>query len=136
MAKLLAQLWARLTAKPARAPRPVPPPDPEPEEILVPELTVVALQQALVGMQPPLLLDVREPYEWRQVRLTNALHIPMNDLPARLTELPADRAIVVFCAHGSRSYSVAGYLIEQGYQASSLAGGITEWARQGGAIMQ
>lgn len=136
MAKLLSQLWARLTAKPASAPRPVPPPDPEPEEIIVPEMTVVALQQALTGVQPPLLLDVREPYEWRQVHLTNALHIPMNDVPARLTELPADRAIVVFCAHGSRSYGVAGYLIEQGYQASSLAGGITAWARQGGAISQ
>jgi len=134
MAKLLSQLWARLTAKPARTPRPLPPPEPEPEAISVPEVTVAALQQTLTGPQPPFLLDVREPYEWRQVHLPNALHIPMNDLPDRLAELPTDRALVVFCAHGSRSYDVAGYLIEQGYPASSLAGGITAWARQGGAI--
>lgn len=136
MAKLLAQLWARLTTKPASAPRPVPPPEPEPAEITVPEVTVAALQEALTDVQPPFLLDVRELYEWRQVHLANALHIPMNEVPGRLAELPADRTLVVFCAHGSRSYGVAGYLIEQGYQASSLAGGITEWARQGGAIMQ
>jgi len=60
----------------------------------------------------------------------------MNDVPQRLAELPQRDAIVVICAHGSRSYDVAGYLIEQGYQASSLTGGINQWARAGGEISQ
>jgi rhodanese-related sulfurtransferase len=87
-------------------------------------------------------LDVRELYEWRQVSIPGALHIPMNDTPWRLDELPREREIVVFCAHGNRSYGVAGYLmalcagfaIEQGFRARSLAGGITQWHRQGGAV--
>ena len=121
------QLWG----KPAAPVRPLPPPEPEPAEIAVPELTVAAFQQALASDQPPLLLDVREPYEWRQVHIPTALHIPMNDIPQRLAELPASQPVVVFCAHGSRSYSVAGYLIEQGYTAYSLAGGINELVQAG-----
>ncbi|MCB0188310.1 MAG: rhodanese-like domain-containing protein, partial [Caldilineaceae bacterium] len=106
--------------KSAPPPRPLPPPEPEPEELVVPEVTVATLQEVLEQNVPPLLLDIREPWEWRQVHMPTALHIPMNDVPAQLTALPQERTIVVICAHGSRSYGVAGYLIEQGYRASSL----------------
>ena len=128
------QLRQQIWGKPAAPVRPLPPPEPEPAEIAVPELTVAALQQALASDQPPLLLDVREPYEWRQVHIPQALHIPMNDIPQHLAELPPSQPIVVFCAHGSRSYSVAGYLIEQGYAASSLAGGINALVQAGVAF--
>ena len=126
----------QLFTKPAPQPltRPLPPPDPEPEEIPVPEISVAALQVELTSDQPPLLLDVREPFEWNQVRIPGARHIPMNDLPNRLAELPKASPIVVFCAHGSRSYGVAHFLIEQGYPARSLAGGITQWHVQGNAV--
>jgi rhodanese-related sulfurtransferase len=86
------------------------------------------------------VIDVREAYEWRLVRMSptyhSVRHIPMNEVPAALDNLPRDQRIVVMCAHGSRSYSVAAWLIEQGFQASSLAGGITQWARRGGAVEQ
>ena len=131
MSGFLQQVRQRIWGKPATPVRPLRPPAPEPQEIAVPELTVTALQQALASDQPPLLLDVREPYEWRQVHIPQALHIPMNDIPQRLAELPPSQPIVVFCAHGSRSYSVAGYLIEQGYTASSLAGGISQLVQAG-----
>jgi rhodanese-related sulfurtransferase len=65
-----------------------------------------------------------------------ARYVPMNDVPDSLDSIPRDRPIVVVCAHGSRSYSVAAWLIEQGYDASSLAGGITQWASQGGEVEQ
>lgn len=137
MTNFLRQLRQRIWGKaPAERTFTLPPSDPEPEPITVPELTAAELQQALAGPQPPLVLDVREPYEWRQVHLPLALHIPMNDVPERLADLPQTSAIVVLCAHGSRSYDVAGYLIEQGYQASSLTGGINSWARAGGEIRQ
>jgi rhodanese-related sulfurtransferase len=119
---------------------PPPPPhlpieDDEPE-IVVPEITVEQLQTALSDSLPPLVIDVREPYEWRLVRMTAARHIPMNEIPAHLDSLPRDRPVIVMCAHGSRSYSVAAWLIEQGVDASSLAGGITQWASRGGAVEQ
>jgi rhodanese-related sulfurtransferase len=78
----------------------------EPEEIAVPELAATELRAALAEPAPPLILDVREQYEWNQVHLPEALHIPVNEVPARLGDLPRDRRIAVLCAHGSRSYGV------------------------------
>ncbi|MSP11394.1 MAG: rhodanese-like domain-containing protein [Chloroflexi bacterium] len=78
------------------------------------------------------LLDCREPYEWREVRIPGSLHIPMNDVPARLDELAQDGNIVVVCAHGVRSYTVASYLQVRGFKARSLAGGLALWQAQGG----
>ena len=123
-----------LFSKPVPSPRSAPPPEPEPEELVVPTVNVVELQAELTSEQPPLLLDVREPYEWNQVRIPAALHIPMNSVPSRLAELPKDKPIVVFCAHGSRSYGVAHYLLENGYTARNLDGGITIWHQQGGGV--
>ena len=136
-------LWKRVrtifgSAPRAATPRVVSPPmmaEEEPE-IAVPEITAVQLQAALQGSEPPLVIDVREPYEWRLVRMEGARHVPMNDIPAQHDTLPRDRAVVVICAHGNRSYCVAAWLIEQGIDASSLAGGITQWARQGGMVEQ
>lgn len=119
----------------APSPRQPPPPEPEADEIPVPEITVPAALAALAATPAPLLLDVREPYEWCQVHIAASLHIPMNEIPQRLAELPQERELIVLCAHGSRSYGVAHYLIEQGYVARSLAGGITQWHRQGGAVV-
>ncbi|NUQ39586.1 MAG: hypothetical protein HUU23_17740 [Caldilineales bacterium] len=81
-----------------------------------------------------LLLDCREPWEVRQARVPGSLHIPMNDIPDRLHELEQDAAIVVICAHGNRSHGVAGFLIEQGFDASNLTGGIARWHAAGGEI--
>ncbi len=108
----------------------------EEPEIVVPEITVEQLQVALSASEPPLVIDIREPYEWRLVRMAAARHLPMNEVPAQLDTIPRDRAVVVLCAHGSRSYSVAAWLLEQGINAASLAGGITQWARHGGAVEQ
>ena len=120
------------------SPHPAPPPshvEDEPE-VLVPEITVDELAAALTSSTPPMMIDIREPYEWRLVRMPMARHIPMNAVPAHLDTLPRDQPIVVICAHGSRSYSVAAWLIEQGFAASSLAGGITQWAQQAGEVEQ
>jgi rhodanese-related sulfurtransferase len=106
------------------------------EEVAVVEMTAEVLAAALTQADPPLVLDIREPYEWRQVRMPGATHIPMNDIPAALGDLPRERPIVVVCSHGSRSYSVAGWLTEQGLTAASLQGGITQWARRGGRVEQ
>lgn len=109
-------------------------PELEPDAINVPEITTNAVRAALNSDAPPLLLDVREPYEWRQVRILDALHIPMNSVPDRLDDLPQGKSIIVFCAHGSRSFGVTYYLREQGFDAYNLTGGITQWHIQGGEV--
>ena len=134
----LNSLRALFEGKPAAQQRPAPPPsDPEPEDAQVPELSVEELMAALAGPIPPLILDVREPWEWSQAHIPatesrDVLHIPMNSLPGRLGELPPGREIAVMCAHGNRSYGVTHYLVEQGRTARNLTGGITRWAMAGG----
>jgi rhodanese-related sulfurtransferase len=126
---------------PARSPaRPTPPPEPEPDpdDIVVPEVSVAELRAALDAPAPPLVLDVREPYEWAQVHLPGSLgagvrYLSMNSVPDAVASLPADRTIVVMCAHGSRSYGVTHFLREQKLNAVNLTGGITRWAQSGGA---
>lgn len=102
-------------------------PEPDPDELVVPELTPLEVQTALAGAQPPLLLDVREQYEWNQVHIDSARHVPMNRVPAAVASLPKEQPIVVFCAHGGRSFGVAHYLREQGFDAYNMTGGITQW---------
>jgi rhodanese-related sulfurtransferase len=75
------------------------------------------------------VLDVREPEEIRIAAFPGALHIPMNDIPARLTELDPDVELVVVCHHGMRSAQVAQYLAGRGFaRVSNLNGGIEGWA--------
>jgi rhodanese-related sulfurtransferase len=132
-------LWQsvkNLFSKPAPVAKPLEPmtPEPDPDELVVPEMTPAQVQQALAGDQPPLLLDVREQYEWNQVHIADARHVPMNRVPDQLVDFPKDRPIVVFCAHGSRSFGVAHYLREQGYDAYNMTGGITQWHIAGGPV--
>lgn len=107
-------------------------PGPQPEPIVVPEIQPGELIPQYRNGAAPKLLDCREPFEWAQVRIPGSLHIPMNEIPARLDELDPDSEWVVVCAHGNRSYAVAGYLLHNGLKASSLAGGVTDWWMRGG----
>lgn len=79
----------------------------------------------------PLLLDVREDWEFQTCRIEGALSIPMNTIPARQTELDADAPIVCICHHGMRSMQVAGFLERSGFtQMSNLTGGVHAWSQQ------
>lgn len=139
--RLVSSIKSIFNTKPTHPPTP-PPPPPEPEpEIDVPELSIADLQTRVTQAETPIfVLDVREPYEWQQVRIDESetnldvLHIPMNSVPVRLDDLPADKEIVVMCAHGMRSYGVAHFLIENGLDAINLEGGITAWAHDGGKV--
>ena len=77
------------------------------------------------------LLDVREAWELEICRLDDVLAIPLQELPARLDEVPRDRPLVVLCHHGMRSERAVGWLHRMGVaNAVNLAGGIDAWARE------
>jgi rhodanese-related sulfurtransferase len=83
------------------------------------------------------LLDVRTPAEFQQARLEGASLIPIDQLISRLSEVPKDRPILVYCAVGSRSAQVVNYLARQGYtEVYNLYGGIYSWAQKGYPILQ
>jgi rhodanese-related sulfurtransferase len=107
---------------------------PAPEEIKVPEVMATELMAELRNGGAPFVLDCRESFERQQGYIPGSTHIIMREIPYHLGELDRDADIVVFCAHGNRSYGVAGYLIENGFRARSLRGGIVEWQMRGGEI--
>lgn len=107
----------------------------EDADLPVPEVTSGELLAELDnGNAKPLLLDIRENFERGQAFIPDSKHIVMNSLPYRLGELDPAQEIVVYCAHGNRSYGVAGWLIQQGYRARSLKGGIVDWQRKHGPV--
>ena len=78
----------------------------------------------------PLLLDVREPWEFRICSIDGSQLIPMGQLPNALNALDPNRETVVICHHGIRSRQVAMYLDYQGFRnVINLAGGVDAWAR-------
>ena len=77
----------------------------------------------------PVLLDVREPWEYAICHLPGTVLIPMRDLPARMNELNQQAEIVVICHHGVRSYHAARYLETLGFgDVINLSGGMAAWA--------
>ena len=82
------------------------------------------------GEDPPLLLDVREPWEFGICRIDGARSLPMRQIPAALAELDRDAEMVVICHHGIRSQQVVAYLDHQGFRnVINLTGGVAAWAR-------
>jgi hydroxyacylglutathione hydrolase len=90
-----------------------------------------SLQQRLAGANPPLILDVRNPPELAEGRIEGSVNIPMNELPARLAEVPEGREVVTVCKKGMRSFNAAGWLRQMGRNAVSLQGGMDQWQSLG-----
>lgn len=80
----------------------------------------------------PLLLDVREPNEFAEVRAPGAVLLPTSTFAARLGELPPDRPLLVICHVGGRSAAVTGFLTRTGRtDVVNVAGGMDAWERAG-----
>jgi|SRR3989344_1603355 len=81
----------------------------------------------LLDEKKAVLLDVREKEEIEVASLKEDYWIPMIDLRERSKELPKNKKIIVACRTGSRSGGAAEYLVQQGFDAVNLRGGIFEW---------
>lgn len=78
----------------------------------------------------PMLLDVREPWEYQTARIEGAQLLPMREIPARVAEIDPGREVVAICHHGGRSMQVGMFLEKQGFQrVHNLMGGIDAWSR-------
>ena len=82
------------------------------------------------GRAKPLLLDVREPWEFEKARIAGAELMPMREVPARFEELDRAQDVVAICHHGGRSQQVAMFLEKAGFKKiHNLAGGVDAWSR-------
>ena len=78
----------------------------------------------------PVLLDVREPWEFAACHIATSILMPLQSVPARYTELARDAEIVVICHHGARSFQACMFLEQNGFSViTNLQGGVAAWAR-------
>ena len=79
----------------------------------------------------PLLLDVREEWEFEYCHIAGSILVPMGQVPAHLEELDKAREIVVICHHGIRSRHIGMYLEHAGFNnVINLEGGVEQWAAE------
>lgn len=80
--------------------------------------------------EAPLLLDVREPWEYEQGHVRGSSPMPMHTVPLRLNELQPDQPVVCICHHGGRSMQVAAFLESRGFSnVFNLVGGMDQWSQ-------
>lgn len=99
----------------------------------LPKAVAVSRAQALLE-DGAVLVDVREPAEWRSGHAPRARHIPLDRLDREARRLPRDVPVVVMCASGMRSRAAAARLRSAGYRATSLSGGLAAWRAAGGSV--
>jgi rhodanese-related sulfurtransferase len=88
---------------------------------------VQELHEKIEKGQPPFILDVREPEEYRMGHIADAKLIPLGQLERRISEVPRDREIVCICASGHRSMPAVQALKAAGYTARSMKNGMIAW---------
>ena len=95
-------------------------------------ITASELQTYLEKSQPaPILLDVREPWEYQICHLENSKLIPMSQIMRAMNELDPQQEHVLICHHGVRSQRVGAFLDQAGFRnIINLEGGINAWARE------
>ncbi len=78
-----------------------------------------------------LVVDVRQPGEWRRGHIRGSENEPLVQLKRRLASLPRDKTIVTVCASGHRSAAAARTLRRAGYSVENLRGGMQAWRKAG-----
>ncbi|MCU7807582.1 MAG: sulfurtransferase [Candidatus Thiodiazotropha sp. (ex Semelilucina semeliformis)] len=99
---------------------------------MIKEIDAFDLQSRIAEGDDLILLDIRSEGELAQGVLPEAQHLPMHLIPLRISELPKDKDVILYCHSGARSYHACAYLAQQGYENTiNLRGGILGWARSG-----
>jgi rhodanese-related sulfurtransferase len=92
-------------------------------------ITASALKARLDAGDRPVLLDVREPWEFELASIEGSTLIPMSELAERFTELDPGVETVVICHHGNRSSYVAQALGQAGFEkVENLEGGLDAYS--------
>ncbi|MDD5586663.1 MAG: rhodanese-like domain-containing protein [Alphaproteobacteria bacterium] len=98
-------------------------------QVGAPSISPRDLQSLVTKKDSFLLYDVRQPEEYNEGHIKNAVLMPLSDVPNRYKELPKDKKIVVYCRSGRRSAEAVSFLREKGYtNVINLSGGYQEWA--------
>jgi rhodanese-related sulfurtransferase len=96
------------------------------------DLSVEAAKNRIDTTPTLVILDVRTVAEYAAEHIEGAVHIPVEELTSRITELDPYRATLVYCRSGNRSAQAAQLLVEQGFtEVYNMLGGLLDWTERG-----
>ncbi len=101
---------------------------------VVPEVDVDQLEAARAEGAP--VIDVRQPDEYDAAHVPGARLIPLNEVAARVQEVPSEGTVYVICQSGSRSARATDFLRRQGIDAQNVAGGTKAWVESGRDVVR
>lgn len=94
------------------------------------EISVKELSKLIESGNSPTIIDVREAEELSISSLSDAIHIPINQLGEKLSQFSEEDELVIMCRSGARSHSVTLAMVNAGFiNVKNLIGGINEWAK-------
>lgn len=94
------------------------------------ELNSTAFAEQLKASKPNMLIDVREPHEFKSGHIAGAVNIPLSQLGSRMNEISKDKALFLYCQSGMRSKQAASQCIRQGHtNVHHLQGGYMSWKK-------
>lgn len=83
------------------------------------------------------LLDVRTPEEYKEGFIENSILVPLSEMEKRLSEIPSDKPVIVYCRSGNRSAQAAEILVKNNFNSVyNMLGGITEWVKKGYPVVK
>ncbi|WP_439032405.1 rhodanese-like domain-containing protein [Gordonia terrae] len=98
--------------------------------------TVPAAEALRLVTAGAVVVDVRRDFEWNRVHIPGSVHMPLEVLPQRCVELPEDTLLIAFCTGGIRSAGAANLLVENGFEAVNMSGGLIGWRAAGGDLTE
>ena len=83
-----------------------------------------------IGKYNILIIDLREPGEYKKAHIPTAVNIPYLDFENRKSFIPSDRLLILYCDRGNLSLLLARDLNNEGYQVKNIYGGIRAYRGQ------
>ena len=104
-------------------------PQAEEDSDKISEITPVELKARIDNGDNLVLLDIREEIETKICQIEGSVHIPMQEIPSRLSELDMHSDLIIYCKTGERSYAVSNFLKKSGFnRVANLYGGTLAWS--------
>jgi len=91
------------------------------------EISTVEVEELMKENKQVAVIDVREAEEVASGIISEAIHIPMNEIPDAMSSFDKDIHYIFVCRSGARSDAVAKYVMNKGYHASNMVGGMIDW---------